>query len=48
MCLGQKILQLITWNKTELNWYVYDFSVDYNIDVNDIVDIHKYKLKTWF
>ena len=29
--------------KTELNGYVYDFSVDYNaIAVDDILNIHKY------
>ena len=29
--------------KTELNGYVYDFSVDYDaISVDDILDIHKY------
>ena len=30
----------------ELNWYVYDFSVDFNaIEVADILDIHKYLMK---
>ena len=29
-----------------LNGYVYDFSVDYgSVDVNDILDIHKYLVK---
>ena len=28
------------------NWYVYDFSVDYDaIAVDDILDIHKYLMK---
>ena len=32
--------------KTELNVYVYDFSVDYDaIAVDDILDIHKYLMK---
>ena len=32
--------------KTAFNGYVYDFSVDYDaIDVDDIVDIHKYLMK---
>ena len=32
--------------KTELNGYVYDFSVDYDaIAVDDILDIHKYSMK---
>ena len=32
--------------KTELNGYVYDFSVDYDaIAVDDILDIHKYLMK---
>ena len=31
---------------TELNGYVYDFSVDYDaISVTDILDIHKYLMK---
>ena len=33
-------------NKTRLNGYVYDFSVDYvAIAVDDILDIHKYLMK---
>ena len=33
-------------NKTRLNGYVYDFSVDYDaIMVADILDIHKYLMK---
>ena len=32
--------------KTEVNGYVYDFSVDYDAtDVDDILDIHKYLMK---
>ena len=32
--------------KTGFNWYVYDFSVDYDAtDVDDIKDIHKYLMK---
>ena len=32
-------------NKTELNGYVYEFSVDYNVlNASNIVDIYKY----WF
>ena len=33
---------------TELNGYVYDFSVDYDAtDVDDIKDIHKYLMKNY-
>ena len=32
--------------KTGLNEYVNEFAVDYNtIDINEIVDIHKYLMK---
>ena len=32
--------------KAELNWYVRDFSLDYNtIAVDDILDIRKYLMK---
>ena len=32
--------------KAGINWYVYDFSVDYDaIDIDDIKDIHKYLMK---
>ena len=32
--------------RTGLYGYVYDFSVDYDaIDIDDIVDIHKYLMK---
>ena len=38
LCLGN-----ISKEKTGLNGYVYDFSVDYDaIAVDDILDIHKY------
>ena len=30
---------------TGFNGYVYDFSVDYATDVDDIKDIHKYLMK---
>ena len=29
-------------NKARLYGYVYDFSVDYDIDVDDILDTHQY------
>ena len=33
--------------KTELNWYVYDFSIACNTsDISDITNIHKYLIKT--
>ena len=33
--------------KTDLNGYVYDFSVDYDVNaVDDLLDIHKYLMKT--
>ena len=31
--------------KTGFKGYVYDFSVDYATDVDDIKDIHKYLMK---
>ena len=32
--------------KAELNGYVYDFLVDYNVtDASNIIDIHKYLMK---
>ena len=35
--------------KAELNGYVYDFSVDYDIAVDDILDIYKYLMKKkWY
>ena len=33
--------------KTEFNGHIYDFSVEYDdTDVDDILDIHKYLMKT--
>ena len=35
----EKIFQQVTWKKTGFNYYIYDFSVDYNlIDINYIKD----------
>ena len=49
LCLGKISKEWSTDNmkkKTGFNGYVYNFSVDYDvIDVNDIVDIHKYLMK---
>ena len=45
LCLGNisRDWSVDNKKKTRLNWYVYDFSVDYDaIVVNDILDIHKY------
>ena len=40
------MLQLIIFLKTGFYGYTYDFSVDYdNIDVNDVLVIHKYSMK---
>ena len=47
-CLGNISKHISTDNikKTELYGYVSDFSVDYdNIDVVDILDIHKFLIK---
>ena len=34
------------YEKTGLNGYIYDFSVDYDaIAVDDVLDIHKYLMK---
>ena len=42
----QKIFLKVTWKKTGFNGHIYDFSVDYNaIDVDNILDIHKYLMK---
>ena len=42
----QKTFQQATSKKTVFNYYIYDFSVDYDaIDVEDIKDIHKYLMK---
>ena len=48
LCLGNISKDWSTDNmeKTGFNWYVYDFSVDYDsTDVDDIKDIHKYLMK---
>ena len=48
LCLGKtsKYWSVDNIKKTELNGYVYDFSVDYgSFDVEDIKDIHKYLMK---
>ena len=48
LCLGNISKNRSTDNmkKTGINWYVYDFSVDYDaIDIDDIKDIHKYLMK---
>ena len=48
ICFGNisKEWSVNNMKKTELNWYVYDFSVDYNYTaVDDILDIHKYLIK---
>ena len=48
LCLGNisKDFSVDNMKKTELNGYVYDFSVDYSaIGVADILDIHKYLIK---
>ena len=45
LCLGNILRDWSVDNKkkTRLNWYVYDFSVDYDATVvDDILDIHKY------
>ena len=48
LCLGNipKNWSVDNMKKTELNGYVYDFSVDYDaIPVDDILDIHNYLMK---
>ena len=48
LCIGNITKEFSEDNtkKTELNGYVYDFSVDYDaIAVPDILDIHKYLMK---
>ena len=45
LCLGNisRDWSVDNMKKTRLNWYVYDFSVDYDaIAVDDILDIHNY------
>ena len=44
--LGNSIISVDNMRKTGL--YVYDFSIDYDaIEVDDIIDIHKYLMKNW-
>ena len=48
LCLGNisKDWSVDNMKKTGFNWYVYDFSVDYDaIAVDDILEIHKYLMK---
>ena len=48
MCLGNvsKDFTAINMEKTGLNGYVYEFSVDYNIiDSTNIIDIRKYLME---
>ena len=48
LCLGNisKDWTVDNMKKTGLNWYVHDFSVDYDaIAVDDILDIHNYLMK---
>ena len=47
-CLGNvsKYFSASNMKKTGFNGYIYDFSVDYDsINVDDILDIHKYLMK---
>ena len=48
LCLGNVSKDFLASNikKTRFNGYIYDFSVDHDlIDVDDILDIHKYLMK---
>ena len=47
LCLGNisKDWSINNMKKTGFKGYVYDFSVDYATDVDDIKDIHKYLMK---
>ena len=48
LCLGNiwKIFSVDNMKNTELNGYLYDFSIDYDaIAVDDILDIHNYLMK---
>ena len=47
LCLGNisKDWSVDNVKKTGLNGHVYDFSVDYAIAVDDILDIHNYFMK---
>ena len=45
MCLGNilKYFTAVNMKKSGLNWYVYKFSVDYDIiDTSNILNTHKY------
>ena len=48
LCLGNvsKKISASNMKKIGFNGHIYDFSVDYDaIDVDDILDIHKYLMK---
>ena len=48
LCLGNvsKYFSASNMKKTGFNGHIYDFSVDYDsIDVDDILDIHRYLMK---
>ena len=48
LCLGNisKDWSIDNMKRTSFNWYIYDFSVDYDAtDVDEIKDIHKYLMK---
>ena len=48
LCLGNisKDWSIDNMKRTGFNWYVYNFSIDYDsTDVDDIKDIHKYLIK---
>ena len=48
LCIGNisKDFSVDNMKKTQLNGYVYNFSVDYNIiDTSNIIDIRKYLMK---
>ena len=47
LCLGNisKDWSIDNMTKTSLKGYVYDFSVDYDISVSNITDIHKYLME---
>ena len=50
LCLGNisKDISVDNIEKTGLNRYVYDFSVDYDVvAVDDILDAHKYLMKKY-
>ena len=47
LCLGNisKYWSTENMKRTWFNGYVYDFSVDYDADVDDIKEIYKYLMK---